>query len=110
MKNKRYSYYLLIVLAALLLAVDAFYVTYGLVNNKEIFDTVGVIFLSINSAVIVIIFFVSGNNERNMIIRQNLYNFNRKTLFSNFNTFVTLVGPRYLKVSKTHEEEIGRAH
>jgi EAL domain-containing protein (putative c-di-GMP-specific phosphodiesterase class I) len=110
MKNKRYSYYLLIVLAALLLAVDAFYVTYGLVNNKEIFDTVGVIFLSINSAVIVImvviviIFFVSGNNERNMIIRQNLYNFNRKILFSNFNTFVTLVGPRYLKVRKTHEE------
>lgn len=110
MKNKRYIYYLLIIFAALLLTIDILYVVYGLITNKKIFDIIGIVLIVVISVVIIlmiiiaVILFISGNHERNMIIRQNIHNFHRKTLFPNFNIFVTVVGPHYLKVSKSKGE------
>ncbi len=110
MKNNRYSHFLLIALAAALLITDVLFVFYSYFTNREIFDLVGIIFVSVNSVVIVSlailagIFFVNSSKDNKMLIRQNIYNFNRKTLFANFDIFVTRVAARYIKHAKTKDE------
>ena len=110
MKSNRYNHFLLLGLAGILLIVDAFYVTYSFFINKELFDLVGIIFVVVNSIAIVImaifagVFFVRTSKERKMLIRQNIYNFNRKIAFSNFDLFVTNIATRYLRLEKSKGE------